>query len=54
MTFALAFALLGVGQSFLTLADMPTEEQGPVYLIRLAAFLLILGAIFWKNRKARG
>jgi hypothetical protein len=53
LAFALAFALLGIGQAVLALANLATEERGSVYLIRLAAFLLILGAICWKNRKAR-
>lgn len=50
LAFALAFALLGLGQSILTLADIPTEEIGAIYLFRLTAFLLILFAIYWKNR----
>ena len=53
LAFALAFALLGIGQTILALGNLPTEERGSVYLIRLAAFLTILGAICWKNRKAR-
>lgn len=52
LAFSLAFVLLGAGQTILTLANIPTEETGPVYLIRLAAFLLILVAIYRKNRKA--
>ena len=51
--FALAFWLLGLGQAVLALAGVPVEERSSVYLIRLAAFLLILFAIFRKNR-ARG
>lgn len=50
LAFALAFALLGLGQSILALADIPTEERGAVYLFRLAAFMLILFAIYRKNR----
>lgn len=50
LAFALAFALLGLGQTVLALANMPTEERGSLYLIRLAAFLLILFAIYRKNR----
>lgn len=50
LTFALAFWLLGLGQSILALANIPTEEQGSVYLIRLGAFLLILAGIIRKNR----
>jgi hypothetical protein len=53
LAFSLAFVLLGAGQTILTLANIPAEERGPVYLIRLAAFLLILLAIYRKNRKAR-
>lgn len=48
--FALAFWLLGAAQSTLALANIPVEERSAIYLIRLAAFLLILFAIFRKNR----
>ena len=50
LAFALAFLLLGAGQAILALAGIPTEERGPIYLIRLAAFALILIAILRKNR----
>jgi len=50
LAFALAFALLGLGQLILALADIPTEEIGAIYLFRLTAFLLILFAIYRKNR----
>ena len=50
LAFALAFALLGTGQSILALANIPTEERGSLYLIRLVAFVIILFAIFRKNR----
>lgn len=53
LAFALAFLLLGVGQTVLDLANIPTEERGSLYLFRLFAFLLILAAIFRKNRQAR-
>jgi uncharacterized membrane protein len=53
LAFALAFALLGIGQSILALANIPTEERGSIYLIRLTAFALILFAILRKNRSAR-
>lgn len=51
LAFALAFALLGLGQTVLALANIPTEEKGSLYLIRLVAFLLILFAIYRKNRQ---
>lgn len=50
LAFSLSFGLLGLGQTVLTLANIPTEERGSLYLLRLAAFLLILVAIFRKNR----
>ena len=50
MAFALAFGLLGLGQAILALANIPTEERGSIYLIRLAAFALIIFAILRKNR----
>ena len=52
LAFALAFVLLGTGQVIQALGNIPTEERGAIYLIRLTAFLLILFAIFRKNRKA--
>ena len=50
MAFAVAFALLGLGQGVLALANIPTEERGSVYVIRLAAFAVIIFAIARKNR----
>ena len=50
IAFALAFALLGLGQAVLGLANIPQEERSSLYLIRLLAFLIILVAIFRKNR----
>jgi uncharacterized membrane protein len=53
MAFSLAFALLGIGQTVIALAQIPTEEKSALYLIRLLAFLLILFAIYRKNRPSR-
>jgi hypothetical protein len=53
LAFALAFGLLGVGQSILALGNIPTEERGSIYLLRLLAFALILIAVLRKNRSAR-
>jgi len=52
LAFAAAFALLGINQALITLTDIPVEERSPLYLLRLAAFLLIIGSIFLKNRRA--
>ena len=49
--FAVAFWLLGVGQAIIALGRIPLEDRSSVYLIRLVAFLLIIFAIFWKNRR---
>jgi len=53
LAFAVAFGLLGLGQTILALANLRTEEQSSLYLIRLSAFLLILFAIVRKNRNQR-
>lgn len=53
ITFAVAFWLLGLVQALLALTDFPIEERSHFYLIRLAAFVLILGAIWYKNRKTQ-
>jgi hypothetical protein len=54
LTFGAAFFLLGLGQALLTLANVPVEERSWLYLIRLAAFGLILLAILRKNSRQGG
>jgi hypothetical protein len=49
--FAIAFSLLGLQQALLVLANIAAEERSWLYLLRLAAFLLILLAIAHKNRR---
>jgi len=51
IAFALAFWLLGLGQALLTLTDIPVEERSWLYLLRLAAFSLILVSVWSKNRR---
>jgi hypothetical protein len=53
LAFAVAFALLGAGQAIQALANIPQEERSYIFLIRLAAFTLIIAAIFRKNRSAQ-
>lgn len=53
LSFGLAFLLLGIGQSVLALGNIPTEDRGSLYLIRLLAFLLILVGIYRTNRRQR-
>ena len=50
--FAFAFWLLAVGQALLAFTDIPVEERSWLYLLRLAAFALILVSIWIKNRRA--
>ncbi len=52
LAFALAFWLLGINQAVLALTDIPVEERSPLYLIRLAAFGLIIVSIWMKNRRS--
>jgi peptidoglycan/LPS O-acetylase OafA/YrhL len=49
--FAAAFWLLAANQTLLVLADVPAEEKTWFYLLRLAAFGLIIAAITFKNRQ---
>lgn len=51
LAFAGSFLLLGINQALLTLSQIPLEERSKLYLIRLAAFLLILAALWWQNRR---
>lgn len=53
VAFALAFALLGTGQSVLALANIASENRSSLYLFRLTAFAIILVAIVRKNRSAK-
>lgn len=50
LAFATAFWLLGICQILLTFSNVTTEERSWFYLLRLAAFLLILLAIWRRNR----
>ena len=51
-SFAVAFWLLGLAQALLALSVVPVEERSWLYLLRLAAFSLILASIWLKNRRA--
>jgi hypothetical protein len=52
LAFAAAFWLLGLGQALLAFTEIPVEERSWLYLLRLAAFSLILVSIWRKNRRA--
>ena len=49
LAFAAAFVLLAINQAVPVLADIPSENLSGVYLLRLAAFLLIIWAILRTN-----
>ena len=53
LVFAGSFLLLGITQTLLTLADFQDDTRSRIYLLRLAAFLLILFAMAWQNRRRR-
>lgn len=52
--FAAAFALLAATQALLAFSHVPVEERSPLYLLRLAAFAIIIAAVIAKNRKGAG
>jgi hypothetical protein len=54
LAFAAAFALLAANQGLVILLNAPDETLGAVYLLRLAAFLLIIWAVLRKNLPRRG
>jgi hypothetical protein len=49
LAFATAFALLAANQAVPVLFGVPSEHQGYIYLLRLAAFVLIILAVLRKN-----
>lgn len=53
LIFALAFWMLALSQTLLGVLDLEREEQSWLYLIRLAAFTLIIAGIVSVNLKRR-
>lgn len=47
--FALSFLLLALCQALTTVLGLPLEERSWIYLLKLAAFTLLAGAILAKN-----
>jgi hypothetical protein len=54
IAFSTAFFLLAANQALVALSGIPREEQSPFYLLRLAAFSLLIIAIVRKNMTSRG
>ena len=53
ISFAVAFWLLALNQFLLASGGVPREELSWIYLLRLAAFILIAVAIVQKNASRR-
>jgi len=53
LAFAASFLLLSINHAMLSLTRVPLEERSSLYLVRLLAFLLIIGAFWYQNRKRR-
>lgn len=49
LTFGIAFIVEGVNRTFMLFLKNPNEGSPWIYLVRLFAFLLILGGILKKN-----
>ncbi len=49
LAFALTFALLATQQLLTTFLGLPEEDRSWIYLLRLAAFLILSFAILRKN-----
>jgi len=49
LAFAAAFALMALNNALPVVLGVPQEERGGIYLIRLAAFVLIIVAVLAKN-----
>ena len=47
--FAVTFFLLALGQTLTSVLDLAPEERTGIYLMRLAAFLILIVAIVRKN-----
>jgi hypothetical protein len=52
-TFGVAFWLMALNQALPVLLGIPREEQSGIYLLRLAAFILIIIAVLGKNLPRR-
>jgi hypothetical protein len=53
LIFSLAFGVLALSYGFLAFLEIPREEQGWIYLMRLGAFTLIIVGIVWTNIRGR-
>lgn len=49
MAFGVSFLLLAINQTVVVLADIPEEHKSWTYLLKAAAFLILIGAVIRKN-----
>jgi hypothetical protein len=50
LAFAASFAIEGVNRMAFMFIDRPQDDAPIIYAVRLTSYLLILGAIAYKNR----
>ncbi len=53
LAFAIAFMMEGLNRSAMLFLNSPNEGSTWIYLVRLLAFVLILGGIVHKNRSGK-
>jgi hypothetical protein len=51
--FGVSFLVLAISQAMIAISDIPREDQSWVYMLRLAAFLLLIIGIISKNIQRR-
>ncbi len=51
--FGVSFVLFAISQGATVLLDVPREDRAWIYMFRLVGFVLLLGAIVWKNMMPR-
>lgn len=50
LAFSVAFLLLALNAVLVAMANVPLEDRGWLYLLRLAAFTIIIWAVIQKSR----
>jgi len=53
LAFAVAFLLMVINSLLVAMANVPLENRAYLYLLRLVAFALIIGAVIQKTRSRR-
>ena len=53
LAFAAAFTIEGLNRIGFLFLERSNEGHPVIYIVRLLAFLLILAAILWKNRRGK-